>query len=241
MSDLLSFDQVVKIYAHGRHRERVLAGISLSVGCSELVVLIGDRRGGKTTLLRIAGAIIAPTSGTVRLEGIDLAGLRRSQREALLTRSVSWCDRHGPGLELEVRDFVALPTFFRSQGDAYASAERTLAQLGIEDCTRRCWPELSKWEQMCVSLARGIVGRPKLLLADDLLDGIGTLRLLEAGDLLRQVVAETGCTVLLSVSDREAAALADRILRLQDGTLRQVAGPTSNVVALDDRRAAERL
>jgi ABC-type cobalamin/Fe3+-siderophores transport system ATPase subunit len=262
MSDLLRFQRVEKVYEHGRHRERVLSDVSFSVPRSQIVAVIGDRFGGKTTLLRLAAGIAAPTGGAVLLDGVDLASLSERDRSRLMTGCVSWCSREGSKL-LNARDFVALPTLMREvrtedgarprlqklwqrkrrNQRGYADAERVLAQLGIEDCARRGWDELSRWEQICVSLARGIVCEPRLLLIDDLLDGLGTKRTLEAGALLRRVVMEVGCGILLTVSDVEAAMLADRVLCLQRGRLRKIADQTVDeteaapVIALRDRHA----
>ncbi len=224
MSELLGFEQVEIVYERGDHRERVLTDISFSVGRGELVAVTGDRFGGKTTLLRLAAGITLPTRGTVRFGGVDMTSLGAADRDALMSTRISWCGRDGPGLELELRDLIALPAWIRPRSDASprVDAERLLAQFGIEDCARRCWHELSKWEQMCASLAQGIARRPELLLVDDLLDGFETMRTLEACSTLRRIAAEIGCSVLLTVTNVEAAMLADQRLCLQDGRLRHI-------------------
>lgn len=222
MSDALAFEKVCKSYRCGTTRQRVLVDVSFAVQAGEVAAVIGDRFGGKTTLLRLAAGMQPPSSGRVRVDGVDLSSLSERDRTALLGSAIAWCDRHGPGMPLKMRDWVAMPLqvgSLRSRRRASMQAGQALERLGVAGCAGRSWPELSAWERVQVTLARGIVCRPRLLLVDDLLDGLGPLRTQEAGGLLRLIASEFHCAVLATVSDSGAATLADRLMALEAGEL----------------------
>jgi ABC-type Mn2+/Zn2+ transport system ATPase subunit len=140
----------------------------------------------------------------------------------LLGSEIAWTDREGSGIRVQVRDFVGLPlTMGRRHGrrEMRGLAQAALERVGVPGCAEQRWEDLSNWERVLVGLARGIVGRPQLLLVDDLLDGLGLIRTQEAGDLLRSLVAELGCGVLMSVSDPGVGLVADRVWSFRRGGL----------------------
>lgn len=225
MSDVLAFEKVSKSYRRGVGRQRVLIDASFAIEAGQLAAVIGDRFGGKTTLLRLAAGMEAPTEGRVRFDGTDIASMSEPDRTRLLGSGISWCDRLGPGMSLSVRDWVSMPLWvgvLRDRRQASKRANEALAWLGVGGCAEQRWPELSAWERVQVSLARGIVCKPRLLLVDDLLDGLGMLRTQEAGGLLRLIAGELDCAVLVAVSDAAAAMLADRLMSLRSGELDQM-------------------
>jgi len=223
---VLSFENVNMKYPCGAASHQVLTGVSFTLTRGEVAAVIGDRFGGKTTMLRLAAGMEKPRSGTVRFLTSDLATLSERERVGLVGSAISWCDRHGPGMRLDVLDWVAMPLWVGRRRDRRHASERAQAALsimGVPSVKNRTWSELSMWERVQVPLARGIVNEPSLLLVDDLLDGLGMLRTQEAAGLLRQIAEEIGCAVLVTVSDEEAAVLADRVLSLQGGRLRELA------------------
>jgi ABC-type lipoprotein export system ATPase subunit len=233
MTELLRLSQIEKSYRRGERRLRVLAGVSLSVERGEIVAVIGSRYEGKTTLLRIASGIELPDAGEVIFEGRTLHDLSAREREQLLARSIAWVSREGTGLEFQVIDYVGLPLLIagkrpRAVEDAALSV---LERVGAADVARRYWAELSNWERVLVSFARAITTAPRLLVIDDVLDGLGMSKTDQATDLLRTLVSEHGCGVLMSASDPEAAIGADQVWSFAGGQLRMLAGR--------DRSAAE--
>jgi putative ABC transport system ATP-binding protein len=107
----------------------------------------------------------------------------------------------------------------RGKRDAKGLAEQALARVGIADRARQRWKQLSSCETVLAGLAGGIVGSPQLLVMDDLFDTLGSERTREFGDLLRSLVGELGCGVLMSVSDLGTALVADRVWSLTQGAL----------------------
>jgi predicted ABC-type transport system involved in lysophospholipase L1 biosynthesis ATPase subunit len=223
MAELLCLESVSKSFSHGAHVQPVLRDVSLRLGGGQSAAVVGERFAGKTTLLRIAAGIERPSAGDVLFEGRNLRQLASRARGRLLGDAIAWCDRGEPGMDLLVRDLVALSLLMgRSENrrQALGRADVALESLGALRCARKRWVELSTWERMLVSLARGVVCEPRLLVVDDLLDGFGGLRSIDAAHLLRELSARVGCAVLLGTSDREASVLAEKVYALQDGRLR---------------------
>jgi ABC-type cobalamin/Fe3+-siderophores transport system ATPase subunit len=224
VADLLSLRGVHKGYLRGGVNMPVLRDVSLDVGEGEVVAVVSSRGEGKSTLLRVAAGMECPGSGGVWFRGRDLARCSDAERSRLLAGEIAWTDREGPGLRLTVRDFVGLSSVFAPKGsgrrrrgrgrrEARASAERALDRVGAADTAGKRWEDLSDRERVLVGFARGIVGAPRLMVVDGLLDRLGMRATQEAGDLLRSLVEEStcGCGVLLSASDMEAALVADRV------------------------------
>jgi predicted ABC-type transport system involved in lysophospholipase L1 biosynthesis ATPase subunit len=220
MSELLAMRGVCKGSSDGRRPVQVLTDLSLEIGRGEIVAVVGSHGMGKTMLLEIAAGIKLPDEGGVWLGDLKLASLSSRERERLLGYEIAWTDRKEPRLPWTARDYVALPLALgRRHGrrEARNLAERTLERVGIGGCAERRWGELSVWEQVLVGFARGIAGRPRWMVADDLLDGLARRQTQEAGDLLRDLVEELGCGVLMSAADLETALVADRVWLFERG------------------------
>lgn len=227
MAELLRLSGVSKAYARGERRLRVLIDLSLTVDPGEVVVVVGGRGEGKTTLLQIAAGIERPDRGQASFEGVELAGLSDRERSDLLGGPICWITRSGPGLRLQVRDSVAMPLAIgrgRRSRHILQDADDALDRMGAGACAQRLWGELSNWEQVLVGFARVIVARPRLLLLDDLFEGLGIGRLREASQWLRTLCAELGCGVLMGASDVDGTLGADRVWSLADGHLETMSG-----------------
>lgn len=222
MGELLTLQGVSKGYRRGGRRLRVLAEVSLELGLGEVGAVVGSRNEGKTTLLKIAAGIEQPDAGEVHLGGVSLTRLADKERSRLLGTEIAWTNREGTGVRLEVLDYLALPLALgRRLGrrEARTLATGALERVGAVGLAKRRWTELSDWERVLVGLARGIVCRPRLLVVDSVIDGLGMRRTREAGELLLALAAELECGVLMSSSDLEAALIADRVWSLERGRL----------------------
>jgi ABC-type lipoprotein export system ATPase subunit len=222
MGELLALHGVSKSYQRGGRRLRVLADVSLELDSGEVGAVVGARDEGKTTLLKIAAGIEPPDAGEVRLGARDLPQLAREERARLLGGEIAWVHREGPGMRLEVLDYLGLPLAMGRGRGRRETRERVLGALervGATRCARQRWEELSDWERVLVGFARGIVCEPQLLMLDSVIDGLGMRRLREAGELLLALASELGCSVLMSCTDLEAALIADRVWSLERGRL----------------------
>lgn len=222
-AELLSLRGIRKGYRRGGRWVRVLGDVSLTVDRGELVAVVGARGEGKTTLLKIAAGLELPDGGEVCMGKLDLARCSADERSRQLGVEVAWVQREGTGVNFEVVDYVGLPLAI-GRGHGRRGAERlameALERVGAGDCAHRRWGELSNWERVLVGIARGVVGRPRLMVVDDVIDGVGMRRMREAGELLRSLVGELGCGLLMSASDLEAALIADRVWTFERGGLK---------------------
>jgi predicted ABC-type transport system involved in lysophospholipase L1 biosynthesis ATPase subunit len=210
----LSIEGVWKGYSRGGQRwTEVLANVSLMVEPGEVVAVTGGRLEGKTTLLKITAGLERPDKGTVSLGDRLLVDCRDGQQSELLGRQIMWVDRHGPKLTMDVLKFVGWPLALHGSGrkQAECAAAQALEQVGARKCLGRRWGDLSNWQRVLVSLARAFAGSPRVVVIDDLLDGLGGSGTEEASDLLRSLIdaSRPRCGVLMSASDVESAMYAD--------------------------------
>jgi predicted ABC-type transport system involved in lysophospholipase L1 biosynthesis ATPase subunit len=222
MAELLALQGVCKGYTRGERRSRVLADISLEVRAGEIAAVVGARKEGKTTLLKVAAGIEPVDTGEVWLGDVELTNSCDGERARLLGAGVAWTHREGTGVKFRVLDYVGLPLAIgrgRGRRQARELAMEALERVGAAGCAGQRWVELSNWERLLVGFARGIASSPKLLVMDDLMDGFGMSRTREAGELLLALVGELGCGVLMSCSDLETALIADRVWSLEGGRL----------------------
>jgi ABC-type lipoprotein export system ATPase subunit len=243
MGSLLELDGVCKTFARGERRLRVLANLSLEVQAGEVAAIVGSRGEGKTTLLQIAAGIQRPDRGAVVFDGADLVAMPERRRSELLGAAISWITREGPGLRLQVRDGVAMPLAIgrgRRSRDVFEAAEEALERVGAADCGQRLWGELSNWERVLVGFARAIVARPRLLVLDDLFEGLAAARMREAGAWLRTLTEELKCAALMSASDVEGALAADRVWSLVAGGLEPMTAEPVDAEVIEFPHGAKR-
>jgi ABC-type cobalamin/Fe3+-siderophores transport system ATPase subunit len=230
VSELLRLTGVSKRYARGRRDVRALAEIDFDLQAGEFACVLGSRRAGKSTLLRIAAGMESPDSGQVRFDGLDLVGLSDARLSRLLGAQIAWAGKSGPGMPMQMLDYVAMPLLAsrragRLRGlragrrDAYARARAALERVGAQPCAEQRWESMSDWERALAELAQAIAAGPRLLLIDDLTDTLGIRETDELTALVRELSREMSLAVLMSVSDAPASLWADRVLSLAGGKL----------------------
>lgn len=239
----LSLDRVTRTRLDGRTPVAVLDAIDLQVWPGERVAILGGRRQGKTTLLRVAAGVEPPDTGVVRLDGADLGALSRVERTRRL-RAVgyapkSWQVARGkPAL-----DHVALPLLAEGRPlvTALAMAHEALEAVGAAHCAGAATDDLTGDEGARVTLAQALVHRPRVLLVDE--PGV----LADAGErdqllaLLRAIAGERP-ELALVVTSRDVAGVAGatRVLRLSDGALRGATRPRdADVLPFPGGRSAD--
>ena len=229
MGEVLLLDGVWKAFDRGRDRVSVLEGVSLSVAAGEIVAVVGTRDQGKTTLLRVASGSLPADRGSVRLCDVELTGLSDGQLARVLRTEIGWAARTGPGLRVQVRDYVELPLAtgrWLGWRERRRRVEKVLAQLDVAGAAELRWGELSDWQRALVELAQAVVGGPRVMLVDDVIDGLGLGKKQAAMEIVRDFANDVGCGVLLAVSDHAAALPADRVWQLSGGQLKLMADLT---------------
>jgi putative ABC transport system ATP-binding protein len=226
---VLVLEGVWKGFDRGDDRLQVLVDVSLSVAAGEIVAVVGTRDQGKTTLLRVASGSLPADRGSVRLGDLELTGLSDGQLARVLRTEIGWAARAGPEVRVRVRDYVGLPL---ATGRRLGWRERrlrvaqALKQLDVAGAAELHWRELSDWQRVLVELAQAVIGRPRVLLVDDVIDGLGLGKKQAAMEILRGFANDLGCGVLMAVSDHAAALPSDRVWQLNGGQLKLMADLT---------------
>jgi putative ABC transport system ATP-binding protein len=222
--DVLQADEVSRWFPAGGRQVWAVRRASLRIAEAELVVLLGRSGSGKSTLLSLCGGLDRPDVGRVIVGGRDVAALRDAAREAFLQRTVGWvCQNAGLLSLLSAAENVTLAA--RIAGEAEPEAARlaalALEATGLAQRADHREDELSGGERQRVALARALVRAPALLIADEptaQLDGRTAAGIL---GLIREA-ADSGTAVLIATHDEQVAAIADRVLRMEDGTLTEM-------------------
>ena len=188
MGEVLLLDGVWKAFDRGRDRVPVLEGVSLTVAAGEIVAVVGTRDQGKTTLLRVASGSLPADRGSVRLCDRELTGLSDGQLARVLRTEIGWAARTGPEVRVRVRDYVELPLAtgrWLGWRERRLRVAQALKQLDLAGAAELRWGELSDWQRVLVELAQAVVGRPRVLLVDDVIDGLGLGKKQAAMEILR--------------------------------------------------------
>ncbi len=215
---VLLLDKVVKEY-DGDPPLRVLHDITLTVARGELVAVVGPSGSGKSTLLSLIGTLDRPTSGRIQLEGHDLTALSDRQIAALRARSIGFVFQQFfllPGLTTLENVATGLLYTGETAGRRHERAVRALREVGLARRLGHRPDQLSCGEKQRFAIARALVGRPGLLLADEPTGALDTASGRGVVDLLLQLNAQ-GTTVVVITHDRDLAASFPRRVGLQDG------------------------
>ena len=224
---VLEFQDVTKVYTTGDLSVRALNEISLSIAEREVVVIMGPSGAGKTTFLTIAGALMRPTSGRVLISGIDITALDERRLPRVRQEKIGFIFQNFNLLEsLSALQNVELVMATRGITGkvARARAYELLAILGIEGRQHNVPKALSGGEKQRVAIARALANNADLVLADEPTANLDSRRGREIMELLRMVAKELGKTVVAVSHDLRIRDLADRVLWLEDGELRDISG-----------------
>jgi putative ABC transport system ATP-binding protein len=245
MSDVpvLAFERVARSHLIGCERMPVLGDVTFELWPGELVAVLGQRRAGKTTLLRIAAGLEAPDAGIVRLDGEALDALSSSARTRRLRKvgfaPKTWRVARGK----PVLDHVALPLLAEGRPlvTAHAKAHEALERVGASHCAGALTDELAPADEPRAALAQALVGEPRVLLVDEPGVMAAPEEREELLQLLRELAAERPrLALLLATRDTVGIAGARRILTLDDGVLRGAGDPpTAEVLPFPGGSIAE--
>ncbi|MDP9283663.1 MAG: ABC transporter ATP-binding protein [Actinomycetota bacterium] len=207
---------VTKFFQRGPTTIRALDGVDLEIGDGEFLVLEGPSGSGKTTLLQLLGALDRPSGGDVVFEGRDLAGLRDHELAELRLRSFGFV----------FQQFNLIPTLTAVEnveaklvpaGGDRARAIELLGEVGLAERADHLPAHLSGGEQQRVAIARALSVEPRVVLADEPTGNLDSATGGEIIELLANLAAEHGSTVIVATHDASLAARAPRRLQMRDG------------------------
>ena len=218
---VLRLDTVTRTHGDGAAAVQALRGVSFSAYAGELVAIMGPSGSGKSTLLTLAGGLDHPTSGSVEVEGFDLASLGANGRARMRRTSIGYVFQDFNLIPaLTAVENVALPRELDGEGSRAARrlARAALEEVGIGDLADRFPDHMSGGQQQRVAIARAVVGERRLILADEPTGALDT----ETGEEILRLLrtrCDAGAAGVLVTHEARHAAWADRVVFLRDGVV----------------------
>ena len=218
--DILTCEGVRKIYGSGNNQVAALDGIDLMVGKGEFVAIIGSSGSGKSTLLHILGSVDKPTSGKVIIDGTDLSKLNQTRAAIFRRRKVGLVYQFYNLIPtLTVQKNILMPLALDKKKPNKEYFEKIIRSLGIAERLEALPGQLSGGQQQRVAIARSLIYRPALLLADEPTGNLDQKNSGEIIDMLKLSNRNLKQTILLITHDEKVALEADRIVTIEDGRI----------------------
>ena len=217
---LLEFKGITKDYRLGKTVVRALRGLDLEIEEGEVIAIMGPSGSGKSTLMHIVGALDTPTDGTAFLDGQDLQQLKEQQLVTLRGKKIGFVFQTFNLIQtLSAQRNVELPMIFQGirKGERARRARELLIKVGLGDRVKHKPNELSGGERQRVAMARALANEPEIILADEPTGNLDTESGTPILEMLKKLSVNDGKTVIIVTHDPDAAAIADRIVRLRDG------------------------
>lgn len=215
---VLELDAVTKVYGE-QPPVAALNGVSFTVRRGELVAVVGPSGSGKSTLLHVMGTLDLPTSGVVRISGVDAAGLSDRELSLLRARRIGFVFQQFFLAEhATVRENVADGLLYAGvpAAERFRRADEALERVGLADRARFKPTKISGGQRQRVAIARALVGRPAIVLADEPTGNLDSTTSASIMDLIRELNAD-GATILMITHDVDLAGQLPRQIRMLDG------------------------
>ena len=218
--EILKCEGVRKVYGTGENQVTALNGIDLSVSKGEFVAIVGASGSGKSTLLHILGSVDRPSAGKVLVEGTDIAALNQKQSAIFRRRKVGIIYQFYNLIPtLTVEKNIQMPLLLDKRKVNREYFEQIVSSLGIQDKLQALPNQLSGGQQQRTAIARALIYRPAILLADEPTGNLDQRNSKEIMDMLRLSNRNLKQTILLITHDEKAALMADRIVTIEDGRI----------------------
>jgi putative ABC transport system ATP-binding protein len=218
---IIEINGLTKTYQVGDVEVHALRGVNLEVRKSEFVAIIGASGSGKSTLFHILGGLTPPTSGSVRINGRDVAAMTNTERTDLRKSSVGFVfQKYNLLPTLTAEDNIRIVQYIAGRKAEFDPAfQAVLRLLGIADRMKHKPRALSGGQQQRVAIARGIVNSPAILLADEPTGNLDSENSAAVLRLMKDLNHRLGQTILMITHDSDAASYSDRIVRMRDGCI----------------------
>ena len=220
MNAIVSAKDLTKSYKIGKLEVPALRGVSFDIAEGEFVAIMGPSGCGKSTLLHLLGGLLSPTSGSIVIDGEDLAKVSDAQRTDIRRRKIGFVFQRFnlfPTLTAEGNLKLAEKIHTGNGGGSAVNRREVLKLLKLENKMHHKPLELSGGEQQRVALARAIVNKPAIILADEPTGNLDTENSEIVLEMFRELNEKYKQTIVMITHNPEAAAVCSRIIRMRDG------------------------
>lgn len=209
-----------KYYKLGENTVKALDGVNFAVKEQEFTAIVGKSGSGKSTLLHMIGGLDTPTSGSVYVNGKNLAGMTKEKLAIFRRRKVGFVfQSYNLVQDLNVYENVVLPIELDGRPIDTEFVDQILDLLKLQEKREALPNTLSGGQQQRVAIARAVASKPAILLADEPTGNLDTASSHDVLGLLKIVAKQFGQTIILITHDNDIAQLADRIVRIEDGKI----------------------
>ena len=223
--EILKVRNLCKTYGTGEAKTEALKDVSFTMERGEFAAVIGESGSGNSTLLNCIGALDEPSSGTIRVNGQDLFGMKEEERTIFRRRNIGFIFQSFQLVtELNVEQNIMFPLLLDYRKPDPGVIDEILELLGLSARRRHLPGQLSGGQQQRVAIGRALVTRPKLILADEPTGNLDSQNSQDVIDLLTQASRRYRQTILMITHNPNLTASVDRVMRVSDGILTDLGG-----------------
>ncbi|OUQ34956.1 ABC transporter ATP-binding protein [Faecalibacterium sp. An122] len=217
---ILETRDLKKYYGSGNTQVKALDGVNLTVEQGEFVAIVGTSGSGKSTLLHMLGGLDRPTSGTVRVDGREIFGLKDEALTIFRRRKIGFVfQAYNLVPVLSVWENIILPIQLDGRAVDEGFVREVVSTLGLEKKLQSLPGQLSGGQQQRVAIARALAAKPAILLADEPTGNLDSKTSQDVLGLMKVTGQKFGQTMVMITHNEEIAQMADRIVRIEDGRI----------------------
>ena len=218
--EILRVENLSKVYGKGKNKVVAVDDVSFSVEKGEFIAIVGRSGGGKSTLLHLIGGVDEASNGNIFIDNTKISNLSKDKMAVFRRRNIGIIYQFYNLIPiLSVKENITLPLLLDNKTIDEKLLDDTIRYVGLERRVTHLPNELSGGEQQRVSIARAIITKPLLILADEPTGNLDTKRSKEIMDLLKKYNKEYNQTIILITHDLNVAKEADRLITIEDGQI----------------------
>jgi putative ABC transport system ATP-binding protein len=218
--EILKVENLKKYYGQGDNQVRALDDVSFSVDKGQFVAIVGASGSGKSTLLHLIGGLDTPTEGKVFINDIDIYKQNETGLSIFRRRNIGFIFQFFNLIPiLDVEENISLPALLDSEKVDKKYLDEIISMIGLEDRRKHIPAELSGGQQQRVSIARALINKPSIVLADEPTGNLDSKNSKEVIELLKVTARKYNQTLILITHDSKVAEQADRVITISDGKI----------------------